>query len=68
MQASGNLVEVDILELSESPWPGVGIFHTGMGLGRQMVKELDLKRHRKWLAADTLSLHMMRNHRRGSAV
>ena len=25
MQASGNLVEVDILELSESPCSGVGI-------------------------------------------
>ena len=43
MQAYGILVEVDILELSESPWPGVGIFHTSMGLGHQMVKELDLK-------------------------
>ena len=43
MQVSGNLVEVDILELSESPWPAVGIFHTSMRLGRQMVKELDLK-------------------------
>ena len=42
MQASGNLVEVDILERPESPWPGV-IFHTSMGLGRQIVKELDLK-------------------------
>ena len=43
MQASGNLANVDILELSESTLPGVGIFHTIMGLGRQMVKELDLK-------------------------
>ena len=43
MQASGNLVEVDILELSEFPWPGVGIFHTSMGLGQRMVKEIDLK-------------------------
>ena len=43
MQASGNLVEVDIPELSESPWPGVGIFHTSMGLGWQIVKKLDLK-------------------------
>ena len=32
--------ELDILELSES---GVGIFHTFMGLGRKMGKELDLK-------------------------
>ena len=43
MQASGSLVEVDILELSESPWPGIGIFHTIMGLEQQMVEELDLK-------------------------
>ena len=28
MQVSGNVVEVDILELSESPRPGVGIYHT----------------------------------------
>ena len=40
---SGRLVDVDILELSESPWPGIGIFCTSMGLGRHMVKELDLK-------------------------
>ena len=31
MQASGNLVDGAILELSESPWPGVGVFHTGAG-------------------------------------
>ena len=43
MQASGNLANVDILELSESTLPGVGIFHTSKGLGRRMVKELDLK-------------------------
>ena len=42
MKVSGSLVEVDILELYESPWPGVGILHTSMGLGRWMVKELDL--------------------------
>ena len=41
--ASGSLVDVDIPELSESPWPGVGIYHTSMGLGRRMGKELDLK-------------------------
>ena len=41
--ASGSLVDVDIPELSESPWPGSGIFWTSMGLGRQIVKELDLK-------------------------
>ena len=40
MQAPGSLVEVDILELSESPLPTV---RTIMGLGRRMVKELDLK-------------------------
>ena len=43
MQASGSLVDVDIPELSESPWPGIGIFCTSMGLGRRIVKELDLK-------------------------
>ena len=31
MQASGSLVDMDIMELSESPWPGVGVFHTGAG-------------------------------------
>ena len=41
--ASGRLVDVDILELSESPCSGVDIFCTSMGLGRQMAKELDLK-------------------------
>ena len=41
--ASGSLVDVDIPELSESPWPGIDIFCTSMGLGRQIVKELDLK-------------------------
>ena len=40
--ASGSLVDVDIPELSESPWPGIDIFCTSMGLG-QIVKELDLK-------------------------
>ena len=43
MQASGSLVDVDIPELSESPWPGIDIFCTSMGLGWQIVKELDLK-------------------------
>ena len=41
--ASGSLVDVDIPELSESPWPGIHNFCTSMGLGRQIVKELDLK-------------------------
>ena len=34
---------MDILEPSESPCSGVDIFCTSMGLGRQLVKELDLK-------------------------
>ena len=41
--ACGSLVDVDITELSESPWPGIDIFCTSMGLGRQILKELDLK-------------------------
>ena len=41
--ASGSLVDVDIPEPSESPWPGIDIFCTSMGLGRWIVKELDLK-------------------------
>ena len=41
--ASGRLVDVDIPKLSESPWPVFDIFWTSMGLGRQIVKELDLK-------------------------
>ena len=44
MQASCSLVDVDIPELSESPLTGIDIFCTSsMGLGRRMVKELDLK-------------------------
>ena len=39
--ASGRLVDVDIPELSESTWPGIGIFSTSMGLGRQIVEELE---------------------------
>ena len=41
--ASGRLVDVVIMELSESPWPGIDIFCTSIGLGRWIVKELDLK-------------------------
>ena len=41
--ASWRLVNVDILELTESPCSGVDIFCISMGLGRQMVKDLDLK-------------------------
>ena len=40
---SGRLVDGDNLELSESPCSGVDICCTSMGLGRQMVKRLDLK-------------------------
>ena len=40
MQASGSLVDVDIPEPSEPPWPGIDIFCTSMGLGRRIVKEL----------------------------
>ena len=40
--ASGRLVDVDVLELSESLCSGIGIFCTSRGLERQMVKELDL--------------------------
>ena len=43
MQASDCPVEADTLEVSEAPWPGVGIFHTSMGLGKWMVQELDLE-------------------------
>ena len=42
MQVSGNLVEVDILELSKFPCRGVGICHTSIGLVLVM-KEIDLK-------------------------
>ena len=42
--ASGSLVvDVDIPELSESLWPGIDIFCTSMGLGRQIGKELDMQ-------------------------
>ena len=43
MQASGCIVDVDIPEQSESPWPGIDIFCACMGLGRTIVKELVLK-------------------------
>ena len=43
MQASGNLVELDILELSRFPCCVVGICHTSIGLMLMMVKEIDLK-------------------------
>ena len=33
----------DILELSEIPCHGVGIYHTSIGLGLMMVKELGMK-------------------------
>ena len=40
---SGSLVDVDIPELSESLWPSMDIFYSSMGLGRRIVKELDVK-------------------------
>ena len=43
MQASGNLVEVDILELSRFPGHGADIFGTSMRLVLLMMKEIDLK-------------------------
>ena len=44
MQASGNLVEVDILELSRSRFPcrGVDIFCTSIRLVLLLMKEIDL--------------------------
>ena len=60
--ASGRLVDVDIPKLSESPWPGIDIFCASMGLGQQIVKELDLKLALGMAEGDKLSLHMMRNH------
>ena len=47
IQASGSCLyfEVDIPELSASLWPGIDSCCTsmGLGLGRRIVKELDLK-------------------------
>ena len=43
MQASGNLVEADILELSRFPCHGVGICRTSIGLALMMTEEVDLK-------------------------
>ena len=37
------LVDVDILEPSDSPCFGADFFCTSMEMGRQMVKKLDLK-------------------------
>ena len=59
MQASGSLVDVDF------PWPGIDIFCTSMGLGRQIVRELDLKLTLGWLRGNKLSLSLMRNHGEG---
>ena len=39
MQVSGSLVDVDILEPSGSPCPGIGICCTSMGLGQQIDGE-----------------------------
>ena len=42
MQAPGNLVQVDILELPRFPCRGVDIFCTSISLAL-MMKEIDLK-------------------------
>ena len=42
MQASANLVEVDILELSRFPCRGVGICYTSIRPVLMMVNEIDL--------------------------
>ena len=68
MQASGNLVEVDIysgtVKVSMS-W----CWHTSVGLVLMMVKEIDLKLTlqywERWLRGEKLSLYLMRNHRVG---
>ena len=66
MQASGSLVDVDIPELSESPWPGMDIFCTRMGLWCRIVKELDPKLTLGMAErGDELSLQLMRNHGEG---
>ena len=47
---------------------GLDIFCTSMGLGRQIVKELDLNITKLTLGmaeGDKLSLHLMRNHGEG---
>ena len=41
MQASGSLVESDILEVLRFPCHDVGICHTSIGLGLRIVKALD---------------------------
>ena len=63
MQASGNIVEVDILELSRFPCCGVDIFCTSIRLVLMMMKEIDLKlTQQEWLRGNKLSLRLMRNH------
>ena len=42
MQAAGNLVDVDILELSRFPCHGVDIFCTSIRLVLLIMKEIDL--------------------------
>ena len=54
------LVDVDILEPSESLCSGIGICCTSMGLGQQMVNW-----HWDWLRGDKLSLRLIRNHGEG---
>ena len=43
MQASGCLLQVNVLELSRFSWLGVGNHHIGIGLGLMMGKKLYLK-------------------------
>ena len=55
--ASGRLVQVDILKLSEFPWPGVGTCHTSIGLGWQRMVTWPWE----WLRGEKLSFHLMTN-------
>ena len=63
MQASGNLVDVDILELSRFSCGGVDILCTSIGLVLMMMKKIDLKLTQGMV--ERLSLHRMRNHGEG---
>ena len=59
--APGRLVNVSILEPSNSKCPGVGICHTIIGLGLRMTKKLNLELTLQWMKED--ELHMVRNGR-----
>ena len=59
---SRKLVEVDILETSEFLGSGVVIYHTSMGLGLKMAKELDPKLTLEWLRGEQLSFPMISHH------